>query len=114
MLYAVPYVVIQIQAGGILSQRMFADTPHAFEGGAAALALITVVYIAIGGMRSEAWTDVVQGSLLGGDSLSNLLSDVKKMMDTSAWGLLANTATMALVSMLGKNLPKATPVTPAG
>jgi SSS family solute:Na+ symporter len=69
VLYAVPYVVIQIQAGGILSQRMFADTPHAFEGGAAALALITVVYIAIGGMRSVAWTDVVQGSLLVGGML---------------------------------------------
>ena len=78
------------------------------------LALITVVYIAIGGMRSVAWTDVVQGSLLGGDSLSNLLSDVKKMMDTGAWGLLANTATMALVSALGKDPTKATPLTPAG
>ena len=50
--------------------------------------------------------------LLGGDSLSNLLSDVK--MDTGAWGLLANTATMALVSALGKDPTKATPLTPAG
>ncbi len=52
--------------------------------------------------------------LPGGDSLSNLLSDVKKMMDTGAWGLLANTATMALVSALGKDPTKATPLTPAG
>ena len=52
--------------------------------------------------------------LLGGDSLSNLLSGVKKMMDTGAWGLLANTATMALVSALGKDPTKATPLTPAG
>ncbi|HIC68312.1 MAG TPA: hypothetical protein EYO90_02130 [Candidatus Latescibacteria bacterium] len=51
---------------------------------------------------------------LGADSLSNLLSDVKKMMDTGAWGLLANTATMALVSGLGKDPTKATPLTPAG
>ncbi|MGA1196389.1 MAG: sodium:solute symporter family protein [Candidatus Latescibacterota bacterium] len=68
VLYAVPYVVIQIQAGGILSQMMF-QSPHAFEVGAAVLALITMLYIMIGGMRSVAWTDVVQGVLLVGGML---------------------------------------------
>ena len=68
VLYAVPYVVIQIQAGGILSQMMF-DSDQAFETGAVVLAIITMVYIMIGGMRSVAWTDVVQGVLLVGGML---------------------------------------------
>ncbi len=63
LLYAVPYVVIQIQAGGILSQQLFPGT-NAFEIGAGLLAAITMVYVTIGGMRSVAWTDVVQGGLL--------------------------------------------------
>ncbi|MBT5831655.1 MAG: sodium:solute symporter family protein, partial [Candidatus Latescibacteria bacterium] len=68
VLYAVPYVVIQIQAGGILSQMMF-QSEHAFEIGAVVLSLITMLYIMIGGMRSVAWTDVVQGVLLVGGML---------------------------------------------
>lgn len=68
VLYAVPYVVIQIQAGGILSQMMF-HSEHAFEVGAIVLSLITMLYIMIGGMRSVAWTDVVQGVLLVGGML---------------------------------------------
>ncbi|MCZ6636199.1 MAG: sodium:solute symporter family protein [bacterium] len=67
ILYAVPYVVIQIQAGGILSRQMFGE--GAFETGAVLLAIITMVYIMVGGMRSVAWTDVVQGLLLVGGML---------------------------------------------
>lgn len=68
VLYALPYVVIQIQAGGMLSQQLFPN-PHAFDIGAISLALITMLYIMIGGMRSVAWTDVVQGLLLVGGML---------------------------------------------
>ncbi|MBS13846.1 MAG: hypothetical protein CME19_19910 [Gemmatimonadetes bacterium] len=68
VLYAVPYVVIQIQAGGILSREMF-GSEHAFETGAIILAIITMAYIMGGGMRSVAWTDVVQGVLLVGGML---------------------------------------------
>ena len=68
VLYAVPYVVIQIQAGGILSRQMF-GSEQAFETGAIILAVITMVYIMGGGMRSVAWTDVVQGILLVGGML---------------------------------------------
>jgi SSS family solute:Na+ symporter len=67
VMYAVPYVVIQIQAGGILSREMFG--PDAFETGAIILAIITMAYIMGGGMRSVAWTDVVQGVLLVGGML---------------------------------------------
>jgi len=62
-LYAVPYVVIQIQAGGIITERLFAGE-HAFEIGACLLSLVTMLYIMIGGMRSVAWTDALQGALL--------------------------------------------------
>ena len=62
-LYAVPYVVIQIQAGGIISSQLF-DGEHAFEIGACLLSLVTMLYIMIGGMRSVAWTDALQGMLL--------------------------------------------------
>ncbi len=68
VLYAVPYVVIQIQAGGILSRHLF-ESEQAFEIGATLLAFITMAYIMGGGMRSVAWTDVVQGILLVGGML---------------------------------------------
>ncbi len=67
LLYAVPYVVMQIQAGGIVSQQLFGR--EAFETGACVLALITMLYIMVGGMRSVAWTDAVQGGLLVGGML---------------------------------------------
>ena len=57
-LYAVPYVVIQIQAGGIISSQLFGGE-HAFEIGACLLSLVTMLYIMIGGMRSVAWTDEI-------------------------------------------------------
>ena len=67
-LYAVPYVVIQIQAGGIISSQLFGGE-HAFEIGACLLSLVTMLYIMIGGMRSVAWTDALQGTLLMGGML---------------------------------------------
>ena len=62
VLYTIPYVVMQIQAGGLLSQKMFGE--GSFALGATLLAAITTLYIMIGGMRSVAWTDVLQGLLL--------------------------------------------------
>ena len=69
LLYALPYVVMQINAGGILTQVLFPNAEHAFEIGAVGLSLITMVYIMVGGMRSVAWTDVLQGTLLIGGML---------------------------------------------
>ncbi len=72
-LYVLPYVIMQIKAGGYLAQVMFPETRPltflgrtygAFELGASALSLVTMVYVLIGGMRSVAWTDVLQGFLL--------------------------------------------------
>ena len=63
-LYTIPYVMMQIKAGGELSAVLFDHFDHAFEVGAIVLAAITTLYIMIGGMRSVAWTDVIQGLLL--------------------------------------------------
>ena len=73
VLYVVPYVVIQIRAGGHLAQQLFPDrgtvtvwgqTFDAFGAGATVLSIVMTLYILVGGMRSVALADVVQGSLL--------------------------------------------------
>jgi SSS family solute:Na+ symporter len=72
-LYVIPYIVMQIKAGGYLAQRMFPEANSitifgmeygVFEAGTIALSILTMLYVLIGGMRSVAWTDVVQGILL--------------------------------------------------
>ncbi|MEM7012575.1 MAG: sodium:solute symporter family protein, partial [Verrucomicrobiota bacterium] len=63
-LYVLPYVIMQIKAGGILAQEMFPDAGSAFQWGMIALSVVTVFYVLVGGMRSVAWTDVMQGALL--------------------------------------------------
>ncbi len=71
--YVLPYIIMQIKAGGLLAQGMFPDAPDLnlfghqmpiFQVGATALSLVTMTYVLIGGMRSVAWTDVMQGVLL--------------------------------------------------
>lgn len=73
ILYVVPYVVMQIQAGGLLFDRLFRedlfDRASNFTAGAILLAAITTIYIMVGGMRSVAWTDVLQGLMLVGGML---------------------------------------------
>ena len=68
ILYVVPYVVMQIQAGGLLFDALvdgrMLESVDNFTLGAIVLATITTVYIMVGGMRSVAWTDVFQGILL--------------------------------------------------
>lgn len=77
-LYVLPYVVMQLQAGGYLAARLFpaAEPLHwagrewdTFQLGATALGLLTMLYVLLGGMRCVAWTDVVQGGLLLGGML---------------------------------------------
>lgn len=72
-LYVIPYVVMQIKAGGILAQGLFQDVEQLSllgwqisieDTGVAVLSLVTMLYVLVGGMRSVAWTDVVQGLLL--------------------------------------------------
>ncbi|MFT5467194.1 MAG: SSS family solute:Na+ symporter [Verrucomicrobiales bacterium] len=71
-LYVLPYVIMQIKAGGILAQQMFPSeevveagkVTAAYGWGMFALSVVTVFYVLVGGMRSVAWTDVLQGALL--------------------------------------------------
>ena len=72
-LYVLPYVIMQIKAGGYLAERLFPDVPpivflgseyDMFRAGVWALSFLTMAYVLIGGMRSVAWTDVIQGMLL--------------------------------------------------
>ncbi len=72
-LYVIPYIIMQIKAGGYLAQRLFPDTPPVqflgmemdmFAIGVNALSVITMIYVLVGGMRSVAWSDVLQGLLL--------------------------------------------------
>ena len=72
-LYVVPYVIIQMKAGGHLAQQMFPGTStimllgfevDVFAVGTTVLSFVMMVYILVGGMRSVALADVIQGSLL--------------------------------------------------
>jgi len=72
-LYVLPYVVIQIRAGGHLAQQIFSSTPYftilglkfeIFDVGATVLSIIMMIYIIVGGMRSVALADVFQGIIL--------------------------------------------------
>lgn len=64
ILFVIPYIMMQLKAGGELAAVLFSDTEHAFEIGAIVLSIITALYIMIGGMRSVAWTDALQCVLL--------------------------------------------------
>ncbi|MEO0447390.1 MAG: sodium:solute symporter family protein, partial [Verrucomicrobiota bacterium] len=69
VLFVLPYVIMQIKAGGDLAAVLFRGNHRAYEFGAVFLALITAIYIMIGGMRSVAWTDAIQCVLLVGGML---------------------------------------------
>jgi len=64
ILFSVPYVMMQLKAGGQLAAVLFSQHENAFQLGAIVLSIITAVYIMIGGMRSVAWTDALQCVLL--------------------------------------------------
>ena len=66
-LYVLPYVIMQIKGGGLLADGLFREIEHVSlfgwqitmeDAGVAALSLVTMIYVIIGGMRSVAWTDV--------------------------------------------------------
>lgn len=74
-LFAMPYIMMQLKAGGELAAVLFGQYDGAFEVGAIVLSVITAFYIMIGGMRSVAWTDALQclllvfGMIIGGIAL---------------------------------------------
>jgi SSS family solute:Na+ symporter len=60
--------MMQFQAGGLVWSRLFPST-YAFEVGTILIAAVTAIYVLVGGMRSIAWSDVLQGLLLMGGML---------------------------------------------
>ena len=94
-LYAIPYIMMQIKAGGEISAVMFRGaelslgplgTYNAFQSGAVVLAAITMLYIMVGGMRSVAWTDVLQGCLLIGGMLLGGIAVVSALGGVRGFG----------------------------
>ncbi|MCI0693614.1 sodium:solute symporter family protein [candidate division KSB1 bacterium] len=64
-LFVLPYIVLQIKAGGYLFD-VVTDGQVDQKWGAVILAALTMIYVHLGGMRSVAWTDILQGVLLVG------------------------------------------------
>lgn len=73
LLYVIPYVIMQIMAGGhlfqVLADQLGGDvlpwgSESHYAAGCILLSLITATYVLVGGMRTVAWTDVVQGLML--------------------------------------------------
>lgn len=60
ILFTFPYVAIQLIGSGIIFETA-TDGAVSFEAGAAFLLIVGVIYVWLGGMRSIAWTDTVQG-----------------------------------------------------
>lgn len=61
--WAVPYLAIQAMGGGLLFEAI-TDGTISFTQGAVLITLITAVYLGLGGLRSVAWSDVLQGSVM--------------------------------------------------
>ena len=58
--WAIPYLAIQAMGGGLLFEPITAGA-ITFTQGALILTLVTAIYLGLGGLRSVAWSDVLQG-----------------------------------------------------
>lgn len=58
--WAVPYLAIQAMGGGLLFETI-TDGAISFTQGAVLLTVVTGIYLTLGGLRSVAWSDVLQG-----------------------------------------------------
>ena len=60
ILFTFPYIAVQLIGSGIIFE-IATDGAVSFEQGALFLLIVGVIYVWLGGMRSIAWTDTVQG-----------------------------------------------------
>ena len=97
IMFAVPYVMMQLKAGGELAAVLFAEYENAFSWGAVILSIVTAVYIMIGGMRSVAWTDALQCVLL---CAGMMLAGVAMVSSLGGW----NSFTAGLENLPEKSL----------
>jgi SSS family solute:Na+ symporter len=58
--WAIPYLAIQAMGGGLLFQSISGGA-ISFTQGAVLITVVTGIYLTMGGLRSVAWSDVLQG-----------------------------------------------------
>lgn len=63
LVWAVPYLAIQAMGGGLIFETI-SDGAVPFWAGALVVTVVTAAYLGLGGLRSVAWSDVVQGVAL--------------------------------------------------
>ncbi|MFB6303032.1 MAG: sodium:solute symporter [Haloferacaceae archaeon] len=59
--WAIPYLAIQAMGGGLLFETI-SNGAVPFWAGGLIVTVVTAVYLALGGLRSVAWSDVLQGA----------------------------------------------------
>lgn len=60
IIFTFPYIAVQIIAAGIIFETATQGV-ISFEVGAALFTAVGVIYVWLGGLRADAWTDVIQG-----------------------------------------------------
>jgi len=63
VVFTLPYIATQAIGGGIALQQL-TDDAIAYELGAVMVTLVIITYVTLGGMRGDAYTDVMQGVLM--------------------------------------------------
>jgi SSS family solute:Na+ symporter len=63
VVFTLPYLATQAIGGGIALEQL-TENEVSYEYGAALVTLVIVAYVVIGGMRGDAYTDVLQGLLM--------------------------------------------------
>ncbi|MBI4173995.1 MAG: sodium:solute symporter family protein [Candidatus Aenigmarchaeota archaeon] len=63
VLFTIPYLATQPIGGGIALSKL-TDGLIPFETGAVIITIAILFYVLLGGMRSDAWTDVLQGVIM--------------------------------------------------
>jgi len=87
IIFTLPYIAIQAIASG-KSLNSFIGIPYL--SGAALVSIFIIAYVALGGMRSIAWTDLMQGVMMLGFTLAAFLLIAKGSGGfTQAHGVIA-------------------------
>jgi SSS family solute:Na+ symporter len=61
--FTLPYLAVQTVGGGIALNSL-SDGMISYEAGAVMVSMVITVYVMFGGMRGDAWTDVLQGMIM--------------------------------------------------
>jgi SSS family solute:Na+ symporter len=94
--FTLPYLALQPLAAGYVLESLL-GVPHAL--GAAVVTAVIVIYVLMGGMRSVAWTDVVQGLVMFAALAAGLAVVVGAL---GGWGAAMGRLAAALPSHLSR------------